>query len=98
MSRFIRLTNIFGDPIYINADTIEVVEYYRKHGEDTTCAIGMNGGGFIQVQESPSEVLRMIEGEEVSIPHFPYYDPLHKIYAHIADLEARNRRNDDDEN
>lgn len=64
MSRFIRLTNIFGDPIYINADTIEVVEYYREYGEDTTCVIGMIGGGFIQVQESLSEVLRMIESED----------------------------------
>jgi uncharacterized protein YlzI (FlbEa/FlbD family) len=99
MSRFIRLTNIFGDPIYINSDTIEVVEYYRECGEDTTCAIRMIGGGFIQVKESPSEVLRMIESEELSIPHVPY-DPLHKkadIDAHIADLEARYRRDEDAE-
>lgn len=64
MSRFIRLTNIFGDPVYINADTIEVVKYYHEYGEDTTCAIEMIGGGFIQVQESLIEVLRMIESED----------------------------------
>lgn len=64
MSRFIRLTNIFGDPVYINADTVEVVKYYRAYGEDTTCAIEMIGGGVIQVQESPSEVLRMIGSED----------------------------------
>lgn len=64
MSRFIRLTNIFGDPIYINADTIEVVKYYRDYGGDTTCAIEMIGGGVAQVKESPSEVLHMIESED----------------------------------
>ena len=97
MSRFIRLTSFLGDPVHVNADRIEVVaDYYYFDGKaGSEITIGEN---HVQVKESPSEVLRMIEGEEVSIPHFPYYDPLHKIYAHIADLEARNRRNDDDGN
>ena len=63
MSRFIRLTDFFGKPVYVNVDKIESVSEYRCCGETDGSVITV-GGNFTQVQESLSEVLRLIESED----------------------------------
>ena len=63
MSRFIRLTDFFGNPVYVNVDKIETVSEYRCCGETDGSVITV-GGNFTHVQDGIDEVLRMIEGED----------------------------------
>ncbi len=63
MSRFIRLTDFFGNPVYVNVNMIESVSAYRFCGE-TDGSVIVVGGNFTHVKESLDEVCRMMREAE----------------------------------